>query len=75
VVSLLFMDLDLYEPTRVALEQFVPRMPKGAIIAFDELDNPIWPGETLAAMAAIGLNKLSLRRFPWDPYVGYAVIE
>ena len=28
-----------------------------------------------AALEAIGLNKLSLRRFPWDPYVGYAVIE
>lgn len=75
VVSLLFMDVDLYEPTKVALEHFVPRMPKGAVIAFDELDNPIWPGETLAAVEAVGLNTLRLRRFPWDPYIGYAVIE
>ena len=30
VVSLLFMDFDLYEPTKVALEHFLPRMPKGA---------------------------------------------
>jgi hypothetical protein len=74
VVSLLFMDVDLYEPTKVALEHFVPRMPKGAIIAFDELDNPIWPGETLAALEAVGLNRLEIRRFPWDPYIGYARI-
>jgi hypothetical protein len=49
-------------------------MPKGAIIAFDELDNPIWPGETLAALEAVGLNRLEIRRFPWDPYIGYARI-
>ena len=36
VVSLLFLDFDLYEPTRMALRHFFPRMPKGAVIAFDE---------------------------------------
>jgi hypothetical protein len=75
VVSLLFMDLDLYEPTKAALETFVPRMPKGAILAFDELDNPIWPGETLATLEALGLNKLELRRFDFDPYIAYATIS
>jgi hypothetical protein len=75
VVSLLFLDFDLYEPTRVAIEQFLPRMPRGAVIAFDELDNPIWPGETMAALETVGLNRLELRRFPWDPYVGYAILR
>ncbi len=74
VVSLLFMDFDLYEPTRIALEHFVPRMPKGAVLAFDELDNPIWPGETQAALDSVGLRRLRIRRLPWDPYIGYAVI-
>jgi len=53
MVSLLFLDFDLYEPTKVAIQQFLPRMPKGAVLAFDELDNPIWPGETQAALAQI----------------------
>lgn len=75
VISLLFLDMDLYEPTRMAIEHFFPRMPKGAIIAFDELDNPIWPGETLALMKSIGIGKLKLRRFEWDPYISYAIIE
>jgi hypothetical protein len=75
VVSLLYLDFDLYEPTRVALEHFVPRMPKGAVLAFDELDNPIWPGETEAALATVGLRKLRIRRLPWDPYIGYAVLK
>jgi len=75
VVSLLFLDCDLYEPTKVALEHFVTRMPKGAVLAFDELDNPLWPGETLAALEAVGLRTLRLRRLDWDPYIAYAVLE
>ena len=74
VVSLLFIDLDLYEPTKAALEAFVPRMPKGAVIAFDELDNPIWPGETLATLEVLGLNNLTLERFDFDPYIAFARI-
>jgi len=75
LVSLLFLDMDLFEPTKAALKYFLPRMPKGAVLAFDELDNPMWPGETLALLESIGVNKLSIRRFEWDPYVGYAVLE
>jgi hypothetical protein len=75
IVSLLFLDLDLYEPTKIAVENFFPRMPKGAIIAFDELDNPIWPGETMALMETIGINKLRIERIEFDPYIGFAVIE
>lgn len=75
IVSLLYLDFDVYEPTRVALETLVPRMPKGAVIAFDELDNPIWPGETLALLDTLGIGRLRLQRLPWDPYIAYAVIE
>jgi hypothetical protein len=74
VVSLLYLDFDLYEPTVAALKHFVPRMPAGSVIAFDELDNPIWPGETLAAVETVGLGRLKLERLPWDPYIGYAVL-
>jgi hypothetical protein len=74
VVSLLFMDLDLYEPTKAALTHLVPRMPKGSVLAFDQLDNPIWPGETSALLDTVGIRQLELRRFDWDPYVGYAVL-
>jgi hypothetical protein len=74
LVSMLFLDMDLYEPTRVALQHLVPRMPKGAILAFDELDNPIWPGETKAVLDEMGINSLELRRFEFDPYIAYAVL-
>ena len=75
VVSLLYLDFDLYEPTKAALEAFVPRMPKGAVIAFDELDNPLYPGETRALLETLGIGSLRLERLPWDPYVAYAVID
>ncbi len=74
IISLLCLDLDLYEPTKIAIESFVPRMPKGAVIVFDELDNPMWPGETIALMESIGIRNLALKRFDWDPYIAYATI-
>lgn len=74
IVSLLFIDCDLYEPTKVSLEYFVPRMPRGALLVFDELDNPIWPGETLALLEHIGLRKLRLQRLDWDPYIAFAEV-
>jgi hypothetical protein len=75
VVSLLYLDADLYEPTKVALETFLPRMPKGALLVFDELDNPIWPGETIAALENNNLRNLRLRRLDWDPYISFAILE
>lgn len=74
LVSLLFVDCDLYEPTKAALEAFIPRMPKGAVLAFDELDNPIWPGETLALLETLGLRNAELRRLEWDPYISFTVL-
>jgi len=75
VVALLWIDFDIYEPTKVALEQFLPRMPKGAILAFDEVNHELWPGETLGLMEAVGLPNLRLRRFPFGSTMSYAVIE
>ena len=75
LISLLFLDFDLYEPTKVALENFVPRMPKGSVIAFDELDNPLWPGETLAMLECCGAKNLRIERLEFDPYIGFSVIE
>lgn len=75
VVSLLHLDFDIYEPTMAALEHLVPRMPKGAVIVFDELNHPAWPGETRAVAEKLGLGNLRIRRFPIEPHISYAVIE
>jgi hypothetical protein len=74
VVSLLYLDFDLYEPTLTALRHFLPRMPRGAVLAFDELNQKQWPGETLAVIEAVGLDKLAIRRMPFVPSLSYAVL-
>jgi hypothetical protein len=75
LVSLLYLDFDLYEPTKVALEHFLPRMPKGAVVAFDELDNPLWPGETLAMLETHAKRPLRIERLDFDPYIGFAILD
>ncbi len=75
MVSLLFLDMDLYEPTKAALEHFIPRMPKGAVVAFDELDNPLWPGETLAMLEHFRGSSLRIERVDFDPYIGFAILD
>jgi len=75
VVSVLYLDFDIYEPTKVAIEQFVPRMPKGSMIVFDELNAKYWPGETKALLDSLNINKFKLERFDFDAYRSYAVIE
>jgi hypothetical protein len=72
VVSLLFLDFDLYEPTLAALQNFVPRMPKGSIIAFDELNNEAWKGETIAALEYFNsFNSLEFKKFSFDTSITY----
>jgi|TARA_B110000495_G_C23041306_1_gene624785 hypothetical protein len=75
VVSLLYLDFDIYKPTKVALENFIDRMPKGAIIAFDELNDKNWKGETLAVLETVGIKNLKIQRFNFDTFFSYAVIE
>ena len=50
-------------------------MPKGAILAFDELDNPLWPGETLAMLEYHAKRPLKLERLDFDPYISFAVLD
>lgn len=75
LISLLYLDLDLYLGTKAAIENCLPRMPKGAIIAFDEFACERWPGETAALLDSVGVQGKDLRRFPFDSYVSYLVIR
>ena len=49
-VSLALFDMALYEPTKAALEAIKPRLIKGSVIVFDELNHKDYPGETAAAV-------------------------
>jgi hypothetical protein len=73
LISLLYLDFDLYEPTKVALQYLLPRVSRGGVVAFDELNSKEFPGETLAFIESAGFTPSPLCRFPTDPYISYFV--
>ena len=75
LIALLHIDFDIHAPTKVALESFLPRMPKGAVIAFDDLNAHDGPGETVGFLEALDIKKYKLCRNSFDSYLSYIVIE
>ena len=75
IVAMLYLDFDLYEPTKIAVETLLPRMPRGAVLAFDELNQTFWPGETVAVLETIGVRNLRIERFPITPQLSFAVLD
>ncbi len=75
LISLLYLDFDIYEPTKAALKTLLPRVAKGGIVAFDELNCPEFPGETSALIESLDLSKVKLQRLPYDPYISYFIKE
>ncbi|HTX47082.1 MAG TPA: hypothetical protein VMD48_12405 [Solirubrobacteraceae bacterium] len=75
VIALAYFDLDLYEPTRECLEAIRPRLTRGSVIGFDELNHPEFPGETAAVMEVFGLDHVRLRRSRLNTFPCYMVVE
>ena len=75
IVALAFFDFDLYEPTRKCLELLLPRLVKGSVVAFDELNDPDAPGETLALMEVVGLRNIRLQRLRYTSRASFFVVE
>ena len=74
VIALAYFDFDLYEPTKQCLEMIRPRLTKGSVVGFDELNDPDSPGETLALMEVFGLENVTLKRFSNASRVSYFVV-
>lgn len=75
IVALAYFDFDIYYPTKECLMAILPRMPKGGILAFDELNCKELAGETLAVLDTIGLQKYRLHRSPLAPFCSYMTID
>lgn len=75
IVALAFFDFDLYEPTKVCLEAIKPRIVKGTVLGFDELNDHDSPGETAAVMEVFGLNNIRLKRYRYASRVSYFIVE
>lgn len=75
IVSLAYFDFDIYLPTRKCLEAIKDRVTKGSVVAFDELNCPEFPGETLALREVFKLDRYAIKRSPLNPLCSYIVID
>jgi hypothetical protein len=74
-ISLLHFDVDLYEPTKMALECLWPLVVPGGIVAFDEYGIPPWEGESRAVDEFFAGRAISLQRFDWCPNPGAYIVK
>jgi hypothetical protein len=75
IVALAYFDFDIYQPTKDCLEAILPHLTKGSVLAFDELNCPEFPGETIALREVLGLSRHAIRRDPNNPLTSYLIIE
>ncbi|HPG00741.1 MAG TPA: TylF/MycF/NovP-related O-methyltransferase [Kiritimatiellia bacterium] len=65
-LSLVLLDVDLYEPSKVILDHIYDIVVPGGIIVFDEYGIPEWPGETQAVDEFLAKHPMSLQAIPWS---------
>ena len=71
IIALAYFDFDIYEPTKKCLQAILPHLTKGSIIAFDELNDPNFPGETIAFQEVLGVSNYKIIRSPMNPLISY----
>lgn len=73
IIALAYFDFDIYQPTVECLKLIQPHLVKGSILGFDELNDPGFPGETLALKEAFGLNTIELKRNQFSAMQSYFI--
>ena len=53
----------------------LPRIPKGGVIVFDEVNNNQWPGETIALIEQLGLRHNRLECFEYEPNISFIQLD
>ena len=74
IAALVYIDVDIYKPTKAILEMIIRRVPKGGIIAFDELNDERDHGETVALLEQIDINQHQIRRHSFDSFPCYMIM-
>ncbi len=74
IIAFAYFDFDIYQPTVDCLRAILPYMAKGGIIAFDELNDPHFPGETVAFREVLG-SQYRLKRMSYAGIQSYIVYE
>lgn len=73
IFALCYIDVDLYEPSKAVIKAVWERTPKGGILAFDEINLDLFPGETLAMLECIDIAAHTLKRSKVATYTAYVV--
>ena len=66
-------DMDIYKPTKEALKAIKPKLIKGSLLVFDELNCSEFPGETKALAEVLELNNLKLNHYSHQPSCAWAI--
>jgi len=74
IVALAYFDMDLYGPTKAALQAVMPYLTKGSVLGFDELCLAEFPGEAAAVREALDLSAHALIRTPYSNHQSYIVM-
>lgn len=74
IIAFAWFDFDIYEPTRKCLELIKPFVTKGTVLGFDELNDPGFPGETVALKEVFGLDNVRIERNKFSGMQSYFVI-
>jgi hypothetical protein len=74
IVAMAYFDLDIYQPTRASLEAIRPRLVRGSVLVFDQLNHPAFPGETRAVMDVLGLTSSRLEMLYLHPSPAFVVL-
>lgn len=69
-ISLLHLDVDIYEPNYTALEYLYPRVVPGGLVVLDEYAMTEWGGESSAFEDYFGGRQPKLKKFPWTSTPG-----
>jgi hypothetical protein len=74
-IKLLMIDLNLFKPTRKALNSFYPILVRGAVVCFRGYGVKPWEGESKAVDEFLEGKGQSLRSFSWSPFPSAFLIK
>lgn len=75
IVALSNFGLGLHGPTRDTLALLKPRLQRGSVLVFEELNQSVWPGESKALYEVFSPKEISLERSPFCPHVSWLVYQ
>jgi hypothetical protein len=70
-ISLLNIDIDVYEATKTILEELYPRLVSGGVVLFDDYGK--FPGETKAVDEYFSDKELEIKKLPFGEEPPYAI--